>query len=543
MPFPDLHPTVPALARSTAERFGDAQYVITGSETLSYADADRRSQEVAAGLLAAGVGKGTHVGILMPNSPDWVVAFYAIARIGAVAVPINTFVQPRELAWMLNHADVAVLLCHPRLLTNDYPERLEAALHGLADLKADTPLVLEAAPYLRRIFVWGDCDRAWSSGNEQQLIALGRDLPSGLLHAVEECVTPADPVVIVYTSGSTAEPKGIVHSHGTIVRHSYNLTFSYITLPDDVLFTSMPFFWIGGLMTGLLAVVHHGAVVVTQPAFDAAEALELMERHRATITQGWPQQGKTLAADPSFPSRDLSSIKRTSLPDSVPPERRAPEISTVALGMTETCACHTNYDPYVALPESKRGTFGPSIEGLEHKIIDPTTGEPVAPGVEGEILVRGYSLMVSRYKVERADVFDADGWLHTGDAGRIDDDGWIFFTGRLGDMIKTTGGTNVTPAEVEAALAAAPGVMEAYVTGVPDPEGTAATQIVAAALVPKPGETLDPEAVKASLKGNLSAFKIPKHIWVCEKAELPFTDTGKLKKADLARILASQLTR
>lgn len=541
MPFPDLHPTVPALARSTAERFGDAPYVVTGSDTLSYADAERRSREVAAGLLAAGVGKGTHVGILMPNSPDWVVAFYAIARIGAVAVPINTFVQPRELAWTLHHADVAVLLCHPRLLSNDYPERLEAALPGLADLDAEQPLMLAAAPYLRRIFMWGDCDRSWSSGDEGAVIDLGRSISPELLEAVEECVTPADPVVIVYTSGSTADPKGIVHSHGTVVRHSYNLTFTYITLPDDVLFTSMPFFWIGGLITGLLAVAHHGAVLVTQPAFDATQALDLMERHRVTITQGWPQQGKTLAADPTFSTRDLSSIKRTSMPDSVPPERRAPEISTVALGMTETCACHTNFDPYVALPEAKRGTFGPSVEGLEHRIIDPETGDEVAPGVEGEILVRGYSLMLGRYKVERSDVFDADGWYHTGDAGRVDEDGWVFFTGRLGDTIKTAGGTNVTPTEVEGALAALPGVMEAYVTGVPDPEGTAGTQIVAAALVPRAGESVDPAVVKASLKGTLSAFKIPKHIWVCQKSELPFTDTGKLKKADLAKILATQL--
>ena len=541
MPFPDLHPTMPALARTTSDRFGTSPYVVTGSETLSYADADRRSQDVAAGLLAAGVGKGTHVGILMPNSPDWVVAFYAVTRIGAVAVPINTFVQPRELAWTLRHADVAVLLCHPRLLNNDYAERLEAALPGLAERTSDSPLVLQDAPFLRRIFVWGECDRAWSSGDESTLNELGASLPADLLPAVEDCVTPADPAVIVYTSGSTADPKGIVHSHGTVVRHSYNLTFTYITRSDDVLFTSMPFFWIGGLMTGLMAVVHHGAVVVTQPAFDAEEALALMERHRATITQGWPQQGKTLAADPTFSTRDLSSIQRTSMPDSVPPERRAPEISTVALGMTETASCHTNYDPYVALPEAKRGTFGPSVEGLEHKIIDPESGDEVARGVEGEILVRGYSLMLGRYKVERADVFDADGWYHTGDAGRMDEDGWVFFTGRLGDMIKTAGGTNVTPAEVEAALVSLPGVQEAYVTGVPDPEGTAGTQIVAAALVPRAGEQVDPDEARAALKGTLSAFKIPKHIWVCQKTELPFTDTGKLKKANLAKMLAAQV--
>lgn len=215
----------------------------------------------------------------------------------------------------------------------------------------------------------------------------------------------------------------------------------------------------------------------------------------------------------------------------------------MSLGMTETCSCHTNFDPYVALPETKRGTFGPSIEGLEHRIIDPDTGRTLPAGEEGEILVRGYSLMHSRYKVERADVFDADGWYHTGDAGRLDEEGWLYFTGRLGDMIKTAGGTNVTPAEVEAALAAVPGVAEAYVTGVSDPDGSAGTQVVAAAVVPQPGEALDEDGVRAALKGKLSAFKIPKLVWVTEKAALPFTDTGKLKKADLAEQLAGQLAR
>lgn len=543
MPFPDLHPTIPSLAASTSERFGDAPYVVTGTEQLTYADAERRSRDVAAGLLAAGAGKGSHVGILMPNSADWVVAFYAVARIGAVAVPINTFVAPTELAWTLHHADVSLLLCHPSLLGHDYLDKLEAALPGLADAAAGSPLRLLGAPYLRSIFVWGECDRPWSAGDEAALVGLGRSLPPGLLDAAEGCVTPADPVVIVYTSGSTADPKGIVHTHGTVVRHSYNVTFTYLTRPGDVMFTSMPFFWIGGLITGLLAVVHHGAVVVTQPAFDAEEALELMERHRATIAQGWPQQGKTLAAHPSHATRDLSSIRRTSMPDFVPPDRRAPEISSMSLGMTETCSCHTNFDPYVALPETKRGTFGPSIEGLEHRIIDPDTGRTLPAGEEGEILVRGYSLMHSRYKVERADVFDADGWYHTGDAGRLDEEGWLYFTGRLGDMIKTAGGTNVTPAEVEAALAAVPGVAEAYVTGVSDPDGSAGTQVVAAAVVPQPGEALDEDGVRAALKGKLSAFKIPKLVWVTEKAALPFTDTGKLKKADLAEQLAGQLAR
>jgi acyl-CoA synthetase (AMP-forming)/AMP-acid ligase II len=354
-------------------------------------------------------------------------------------------------------------------------------------------------------------------------------------------VFPADPVVIVYTSGSTGDPKGVVHSHGAVVRHSFNLTFTYVTTADDVLFTSMPFFWIGGLITGLLAVIHHGATIVTQPAFDAGEALELMERERATIAQGWPQQGTSLLEHPRHGTTDLSSIRRTSMPDFVPAEARPPAISSMALGMTEACSCHTNFDPYVPLDESKRGTFGPSIEGLEHKIIDPGTGQELPSGQEGEICVRGYSMMLGRHKVERQDTFDADGWYHTGDAGWLNDEGWLFFVGRLGDLIKTSGGANVTPAEVEAGITAVPDVLEAYVVGVTDPTGTAGTQVVTAAVVPVAGATIDPQLLRSELKESMSAFKIPKVVWVCDKAELPFTDTGKIKKADLAELLARRL--
>lgn len=541
MPFPDILPTLPELVRTSAQQHGSTDFVVTGSDRLTYEAAEARSRHVAAGLLANGVGKGSHVGLLMPNSPDWVVAFFAISRIGAVVVPINTFVQPRELAWTIHHADVSHLLCHPALLSNDYLARLEEALPDLTAQEGQQRLRLTAAPYLRSIWVWGHCDRAWSAGDEASLVDAGADL-GDLVSEAESCVSPADPVVIVYTSGSTADPKGIVHTQGTVVRHSYNLTFSYLTTNGDVMFTSMPFFWIGGLITGLFAVIHHGATLITQPVFDPAEALELMELHRATIALGWPQQGKTLAEHPSHKDRDLSSIVRTSMPDFVPADRRAPEVSSLALGMTETCSCHTNFDPYTALDESKRGTFGPSVEGLEHTIIDPATGANLPPRTEGEILVRGYALMYGRYKVEREDLFDADGWYHTGDAGLLDEDGWLFFSGRLGDMIKTAGGTNVTPSEVEAALAGVPGVLEAYVTGIPDPDGTAGTQLIMAAVVPKGDASLDADQVRAAAKSQLSAFKLPKHIWVCAKTDLPFTDSGKIRKADLGPLIAKRFS-
>ncbi|MGE2725331.1 class I adenylate-forming enzyme family protein [Mycolicibacterium pulveris] len=533
MPFPTITPTIPALVRSCAAQFGDRPFLIADAQTLTYTDLESRSARLATTLLAAGLGKGDHVGILMPNSVEWAIAWFATTRIGAVAVPLNTFYQASELAWTVRHADLRVILAQSGFRGHDFLARLEEALPGLADQDTPGGLAVRGAPYLRTIAVWGPCDRPWASALSAELT--GR-YDADFLVDVESCVTPADDVMIIYTSGSTGDPKGPVHTHGTLVRHTYNLTFDYGVTTDTVMFTSMPFFWVGGLITGIHAVIHHGATLVTQPAFDAAEALELIERHRATITLGWPQQGKSLAEHPDFAGRDLSSVQRTSMPAMVPPERRPKGPN--ALGMTELCGNHIGVDPYPAQPADRAQTGGYSIEGLSHLLVDPATGEPVPAGTDGEIWVRGYSLMQRLYKHEREDVFTPDGYYRTGDCGVQYDDGWIKFTGRLGDLIKTSGGTNVTPGEVELALTDCDGVLEAYVVGAED--GRHGT-IVAAAVVPRGDTNLDAEELRAQLRSRLSAYKVPKFIWVTDKAALPFTASGKVKKSDLAKQLSGLL--
>ena len=321
-----------------------------------------------------------------------------------------------------------------------------------------------------------------------------------------------------------------MHTHGALVRHTYNLTFHYGVTNDSVMFTAMPFFWVGGLITGLHAVIHHGATLITQPAFDAAEALELIEAHRATITLGWPQQGKTLAEHPDFAQRDLSSVIRTSMPAMVPPDRRP--TGPNALGMTELCGNHVGVDPYVPQPPERSETGGLTIDGLEHLVVDPESGEPVPIGTSGEIWVRGYSLMQRLYKREREDVFTPDGYYRTGDCGVQAEDGWITFTGRLGDLIKTGGGTNVTPAEVELALTNCDGVLEAYVVGAQDGDhGT----VVAAAVVPRGASVLDGDALKAQLRSQISAYKVPKFIWVADKDAAAVHCDGQDQEVRLGR--------
>lgn len=535
MPFPNILPTVPALVRSCAARFGDKPFLIVAGQELTYRELDRRSAALAVALLAEGIGKGDHVGILMPNSVDWALAWFASTRIGAVAVPLNTFFKASELAWTARHADLRAILTWSRFRNHDFVARLREALPGLGDQREPGRIAVRKAPFLRTVAVWGSSDQAWTTAINADGEVSAKD--ADFLVDVEMCVTPADDVTIIYTSGSTGDPKGPVHTHGALVRHSYNLTFTYGVANDDVMFTAMPFFWVGGLITGLHAVIHHGATLVTQPAFDPAEALELMERHRATITLGWPQQGKTLAEHPDFSARDLSSVQRTSMPAMVPAPRRPKGPN--ALGMTELCGNHIGVDPYVPQPPERSETGGVSIEGLHHLLVDPDTGQPVPVGTPGEIWVRGYSLMQRLHKHEREEVFTADGYYRTGDCGVEYDDGWINFTGRLGDLIKTGGGTNVTPSEVELALADCDGVLEAYVVGAESDDGT----VVAAAVVPHGESALDGESLRAELRARLSAYKVPKFIWVTGKQDLPFTASGKVKKSELAQQLAGLLSR
>jgi acyl-CoA synthetase (AMP-forming)/AMP-acid ligase II len=535
---PDFAPVLPVMIRTLAARHGDRELIVGDERRLGYAEAEAISARMARALLEAGVGKGTRVGVCFPNGPDWVLAWLAAARIGAVVVPLNTFFKARELGWILRHADVSVLLTASRLLGNDYLERLEEIAPELAGA---TPgrLRARALPYLRSVYAWGGADRAWAGAGEA--LADGpadAALDGEFLRAVEACVTAADPMVILYSSGSTADPKGAVHSHGGVIRHAYQLGRLRGVRPGDRMWSPMPFFWVGGFVFALLGGMHAGACLLTESSFEPGRTLALLERERATAAVGWPHFGKALVEHPDFATRDLSSLRAGNIPKLLPPEVCSPdpELRPNGLGMTETLGPHT-YTGEGSLPESLRGAFGTALAGVEHRVVDPETGAVLGAGKAGEICVRGYSLMQGLYKIEREQSFDRDGFYHTGDGGFFDANGVLFFQGRLGDMIKS-GGANVTPSEVESVLLALPEVKEAYVVGVADAQRG---ENVAAAVVLEPGAALAPAELRARAKAQLAAYKVPRHVLVCERAALPFTDTGKIDKRRLRVALEARV--
>lgn len=541
MPFPAFAPAMPDFLRELVAHHGDRTGFVHGDERLRHAELDARSRALARALLADGVGKGTRVGLLLPNGPRWVAAWTAITRVGAVAVPLNTFLQARELHWMLRHADVDTLLACDRFLSHDYLERLERAAPGLASGAAGARrLLAPELPFLRRVVVAGSGARAWATAWDD-FVAAGAAVPDAHLEELEREVVPADVAVVLYSSGSTADPKGAVHTHGALLRHASNLGALRDLRATDVVYSPMPFFWVGGLVFVLTSAMLAGACLVTEDVFEPGATLALLERERVTVALGWPHFAKAMAEHASFAARDLSALRTGNLYDILPGAAKPadPGLRANSLGMTETCGPHTFDRMDVELPESLRGSFGRAVPGVAHRVVDPQTRAPLPPGASGEICVRGYNVLQGLHKREREDVFDADGYYPTGDGGRFTEDGHLFFEGRLGDAIKTAG-ANVAPRDVELALEALPAVKAAFVVGVAHAERG---ENVAAAVVPAPGARATPDLLRAALKAELSAYMIPRHLWIADDAALPMTDSGKIDKKRLRAALEERIAR
>jgi acyl-CoA synthetase (AMP-forming)/AMP-acid ligase II len=489
--------------------------LICDAERLRYEDAERRSALLARGLIALGVGKGSHVGLLYPNGADFVIGMLAATRIGAVAVPFTTFATARELGEQLAHADVTVLLAAPSYRSHDYVGRLTEAL-GVREFTPSRPLFTARAPHLRHIVF------------DQSAVAnLADGVHVDLLSALQDDVDGSDPLAIVYTSGSTDVPKGAVHTHASVLGHQRNLNEIRGLAADDRLFCNSPFFWVGGLAFGLLATLVAGATLVCSNAVDADATLDLLETERPTLTNGFAASVAHLARHHSFPGRDLASMRRGNLYPIMPADVRPtdPDRRHNMLGMTEAGGTFLLHADESDQPETRRGSFGRPAPGFETRVVDPDTGAAVEHGTVGELLIRGPYLMQRYHRRSREECFDPDGWFHTGDNVRTDDDGYVYYQGRRGAMIKTAG-ANVSPVEVEKAIARVTDGTVAHVLGLPDPERG---EIVAAVLVTE--HHVDSSALRALLASELSAFKLPRRF--ATVTEVPLLSSGKV---DLRRL-------
>ena len=501
--------TIDRLVRSHAARYGAKPMVIDPATRISYRELDTTTADLAAVFVDAGVGQGTRVGLIMPNSARWVQVAIALTRIGAVLVPLSTLLQAGELVAQLRAAAVQFLISVEEFRGHRY----------LDDLRSVPQREL---PALRQI--WPADRLAQTDPSEPARRIVG---------AMADTVTPADPLVIMFTSGSSGAPKGVVHSHGSALAAVESGLAARCITSDTRLYLPMPFFWVGGFGSGILSALLPGATLVTEEIPRPETTLRLLETERVTLFRGWPDQAEALAQHADRVGADLSGLRPGSLEALLPPEQRAqPGARATLFGMTEAFGPYCGYAADTDMPRSAWGSCGKPFPGMEVRIVDTDNGEPVPPGSVGEIQIRGPHTLRGICRRSREELFTPDGFYPSGDLGHLDEDGFLFYHGRSDDMFKVSGAT-VYPGEVERALRTVAGVGNAYVTDVP---GVAGERVGAAVVCAD--RALTPERLTASARKVLSAFKVPS-LWLLLESDddVPRGATGKVDTKRLREML------
>ena len=533
--------TLGDLLLTAADQYPETAAVVLPDKRISYGELAQRAMHKARALRGMGVGPGDHVGLLLPTSMDFVETMFGIAMLGAVTVPINARYMPKELAYVIENADlVAVLTTDEFDDAVNFVERLHAALPELETADASA-LSLEAAPRLKNVVVLGE-KKAAGMMTEAEFDALAGNVDADEVHLRRLQTRLGSTCLILYTSGTTANPKGCMISHEAMVRNSMALADRYELGPEDSFWSPLPMFHIAAILP-LAASAARGSTYVTTPHFKAGEALEMLETEKVTCTYPcfWTIMGD-LVNHEDFEKRDLSRIRLMNANFAVQPavvgetmEKAMPDTVYVGtFGMTETAGTVTT-SALDATREQRFTRLGTPLAGLEIKAVDED-GNEVAAGERGEALIRGYSLFTEYYKSpdKTAEALDADGWFHSGDMISIDADGQVMFHGRIKDMLKV-GGENVAAVEIETYLQKHDAVKLAQVVGVPD----ARLQEVPAAFIElNEGCSVTEEEMIAFCKGEIAGFKVPRYVRTV--TEWPQSST-KIQKFRLQEQIVAEL--
>jgi acyl-CoA synthetase (AMP-forming)/AMP-acid ligase II len=498
-----------------------------GSATTTrwtYDGLGRAARQIGRALVAAGVGKGTRVGLLMGNRPEWIAAAYGVAMTGGVLVPVNTFYEPPELEHVLAHSDTAVLLLQEGLGRHAYLDEVSRMRGGQPSTRL---------PYLRRVACLGT--DSWTD-----LLAGGEAVPLEQLRAGAARVSPFDDAIVIYTSGSTANPKGVLHAHRAASTQSWRFVRHVALDPDDRVWSPYPLFWSAGFSMVMGATLAAGGCLVLQERFEAGESLALLEAERVTTPLAWPHQIGELEEHPDWGRRDLSALRHI---ESFTGWGRHPSVKVddvwsprAAYGLTETFTILSSLPADTPI-EARADSQGAVLPGMHVRIIDPRTGRPQTVGAEGGIAVKGTCLMKGYLKVAPEECFDLDGFFHTGDAGFVDQRGLLHWTGRTDDLIKTAG-ANVSPVEIETVLLEHPGLKAALAVAVP--HATLGEMVVLAAVV-RDGVTVTEADVQEFLRGRLASYKIPRRVLFFAEADLVQTGNAKIKTAELRSLAVTRL--
>ena len=524
--FPWEPITLATQLERTAAAHGDRDALVTAGGRLSWAQTREAARGVAKALLAAGIGRGDHVALWVPNQVEFLLTWLATAYVGAVTVPVNTRYKVEEVRYIVAQCDAKALVMVDAFVGIDYLGMLARLCPELA---ADGPPNADTFPELREVVVIGG-DAPAGTTPWDAFVAAGEAVEDGVLDEAAAAVDHEDPSIIVYTSGTTGHPKGAVHSH-RILRNECSITEVMDVGPDSRVLNHLPWFHVGGGFTGVLPPLITGAAMVVMDVWEPGAALELIEREGVTVLSGIPTHFIDVLNHPTLAERDVSSLRNGWIGGANnPPEVIQAVIDRLGMagiqpvyGMTETTSVTTlaRLDDPREVVVSGRGR---PVSDFEVMVADTDTRAPLPAGREGEVCVRGHPVMQGYYRNPEATaaVMDDDGWFHTGDLGVLDEGGHLAITGRKSDMF-IVGGANAYPAEIEIALSEHPAVKQAYVVGVPHSR----LGEVGFAFVERRGEVTEDE-VKAFCKDRLADYKVPRFVHFVD--EWPLTATGKIQR-------------
>lgn len=528
-----------------AERqHADALVSVQQNIRYSYIQLLERINLCASGFLRLGIERGDRVGIWSTNNAEWIVTQLAAAKVGAILVNINPGYRTSELEYVLGQSGVKLLVVIPKHRTSNYLEMLEELAPTFFVAGDKSPCA--KLPNLQNIIVIGAHGKLPGRLlSFDQVTAMGSELEASALKEREKQLQFDDPVNIQYTSGTTGLPKGVTLSHHNLLNNGLLAARAMNLGPDSRFCVPMPFYHCGGMISSALATISvGGAVVIPSPFYDDTAVLTAVQQEQCTHLSGVPTMFIGELHHPEFDSFDVTSLQGGFMAGAPCPVQLMRDVANrmkmqqivILYGLTEASPLMTATTCNDSL-EIRATTVGRVIPGIELKIVDAQTGEVVPRGVQGEICSRGHGVMLGYWNNPQAtaEAIDKSGWLHSGDLGVMNADGFINITGRKKDMI-IRGGENIYPREIEEVLHEHKGIAQAQVFGVPDAR---LGEEVSAWIMVKQGEALTPDEVREWLKERVAYFKVPKYVKLVN--EFPMTVTGKCQKFVMRDMMAKEL--
>ncbi|MCQ2207539.1 MAG: AMP-binding protein [Paludibacteraceae bacterium] len=521
-----------------AKTIPDHDYIVYSDRNLRFTwkQFNERVDKFAKGLLALGVKKGSNVGIWAYNVPDWLTFLYATAKIGAVLVTVNTNYKQNELEYLCKDSDMDTLCITDGTWESDY---VEMTYKMLPELKTNQRGHINNPnfPKMRNVIYVGQ-EKHRGMYNTAELMLLGENTEDSELDAAKKLVNCHDVVNMQYTSGTTGFPKGVMLTHHNIANNGYitgeNMNFT----KDDKLCVCVPLYHCFGVVLATMNCLTHGCTEVTVEKFDPLVVLASVHKERCTALYGVPTMFIAELNHPMFNMFDLSSLRTGIMAGSLCPIELMREVEkkmflrvTSVYGLTETSPgmTQTNIDDPI---EKRATTVGTDFPFVDVKVINPETGEFCKPGEQGEMCCKGFNVMKGYYNNPKAteEIIDANGYLHSGDLGVQDEDGFYKITGRIKDMI-IRGGENIYPREIEEFLYQLPEIKDVQVAGVPSKKYGEA---VGAFIILKEGANITAEDIQDYCKGKIARYKVPKYIFFIK--EFPMTGSGKIQKFKLKEL-------